>query len=140
MSTFSVNLPPCLIGMKAGGSAHHWACKLEGFGHTVELIAHQFVKPYVKTKNNDTADAEAVVIFTLSGANGSIVRSSLARPLLSAASVYLLLSGHTYQTCANLYESGSTIVVHGNSASPLQKRQHLLFAGGSTHVGPACMS
>ena len=41
--TFFVNLPPCLIGMEAGGSAHHWARKLEGFGHTVRLMAPQFV-------------------------------------------------------------------------------------------------
>lgn len=45
MAEFFVNLPPCLIGMEACGSAHHWARKLQGFGHTVKLIAPQFVKP-----------------------------------------------------------------------------------------------
>lgn len=60
MATFFVNLPPCLIGMEACGSAHYWARKLEGFGHTVKLMAPQFVKPYVKTNNNDAADAEAI--------------------------------------------------------------------------------
>lgn len=60
MATFFVNLPPCLIGMEACGSAHHWARKLQGFGHTVRLIAPQFVKPYVKTNKNDAADAEAI--------------------------------------------------------------------------------
>jgi transposase len=29
-------------------------------GHTVRLIAPQFVKPYVKTNKNDAADAEAI--------------------------------------------------------------------------------
>jgi len=53
------NLPVCLIGMEACGSAHHWARKLAGFGHTVRLMAPQFVKPYVKTNKNDAADAEA---------------------------------------------------------------------------------
>jgi transposase len=57
---FFANLPPCLIGMEACGSAHYWARKLEGFGHTVKLIAPQFVKPYVKTNKNDAADAEAI--------------------------------------------------------------------------------
>lgn len=57
---FFVNLPPCLIGMEACGSAHHWARKLESFGHTVRLMAPQFVKPYVKTNKNDAADAEAI--------------------------------------------------------------------------------
>jgi transposase len=54
------NLPACLIGMKACGSAHHWARKLHGLGHTVQLISPQFVKPYVKTNKNDAADAEAI--------------------------------------------------------------------------------
>ena len=60
MAPFFANLPPCLIGMEACGSAHHWARKLEGFGHTVRLMAPQFVKPYVKTNKNDVADAEAI--------------------------------------------------------------------------------
>ncbi|MBU0499938.1 MAG: IS110 family transposase [Gammaproteobacteria bacterium] len=60
MVTFFANLPPCLIGMEACGSAHYWANKLQGMGHTVKLIAPQFVKPYVKTNKNDAADAEAI--------------------------------------------------------------------------------
>lgn len=60
MAPFFANLPPCLIGMEACGSAHYWARKLQGFGHTVKLMAPQFVKPYVKTNKNDVADAEAI--------------------------------------------------------------------------------
>jgi transposase len=60
LAEFFVNLPPCLIGMEACGSAHYWARKLQGFGHTVKLMAPQFVKPYVKTNKNDAADAEAI--------------------------------------------------------------------------------
>ena len=57
MAEFFVNLPPFLIGMEACGSAHHWARKLQGFGHTTKLMAPQFVKPYVKSNKNDAADA-----------------------------------------------------------------------------------
>ena len=57
---FFSNLPPCLIGMEACGSAHHWARKLQAFGHTVKLMSPQFVKPYVKSNKNDRADAEAI--------------------------------------------------------------------------------
>lgn len=46
--------------MEACGSAHYWANKLQGLGHTVKLMAPQFVKPYVKTNKNDAADAEAI--------------------------------------------------------------------------------
>jgi transposase len=60
MATFFVNLPPCLVGMEACGGAHHWARKLQAMGHTVRLMAPQFVKPYVKTNKNDAADAEAI--------------------------------------------------------------------------------
>ncbi|WP_421184797.1 IS110 family transposase [Aeromonas enteropelogenes] len=60
MIPFFANLPPCLIGMEACSSAHYWARKLQGLGHTVKLMAPQFVKPHVKTNKNDAADAEAI--------------------------------------------------------------------------------
>jgi len=60
MGSFFANLPACLIGMEACASSHHWARKLQGLGHTVRLMAPQFVKPYVKTNKNDIADAEAI--------------------------------------------------------------------------------
>ena len=57
---FFAQLAPCLIGMEACGGAHFWARKLIECGHTVKLIAPQFVKPYVKSNKNDAADAEAI--------------------------------------------------------------------------------
>lgn len=57
---FFAKLLPCLIGMEACGSAHYWARKLGELGHTVKLIAPQFVKPYVKGNKNDARDAEAI--------------------------------------------------------------------------------
>ena len=56
MVTFFVNLPPCLIGMEACGGAHHWARKLQSMGHTVKLMAPQFVKPHVKPNQNDATE------------------------------------------------------------------------------------
>jgi transposase len=60
VAAFFANIPACLVGMEACGSAHHWARKLQGFGHEVRLISPQFVKPYVKSNKNDVADAEAI--------------------------------------------------------------------------------
>lgn len=60
MGPFFAGLSPCLIGMEACGSAHYWARRLAAMGHTVKLMAPQFVKPYLKTNKNDMNDAEAV--------------------------------------------------------------------------------
>jgi transposase len=60
VTAFFANLAPCLIGMEACASAHHWGRVLQRLGHTVRLMAPQFVKPYVKTNKNDVADAEAI--------------------------------------------------------------------------------
>ena len=60
VAPYFVNLAPCLIGMEACASSHHWGRTLERLGHTVRLMAPQFVKPYVKANKNDVADAEAI--------------------------------------------------------------------------------
>ena len=53
-------LPPVVIGMEACGGAHYWARRFREHGHTVKLMAPQFVKPYVKSNKHDLADAEAI--------------------------------------------------------------------------------
>ena len=53
-------LPPCVIGMEACGSAHYWARELMKLGHTVKLMAPQFVKPFAKSGKNDRNDAEGI--------------------------------------------------------------------------------
>src|SRR5215217_7338356 len=57
---FIAQLPPVIIGLEACGGAHYWARRFQAHGHTVKLIAPQFVKPYVKSHKNDPADAEAI--------------------------------------------------------------------------------
>jgi transposase len=57
---FFEKLPPCLVGLEACASSHHWSRALEAFGHTVKLMPPAYVKPYVKRQKNDTADAEAI--------------------------------------------------------------------------------
>ncbi len=60
LSEFFATLPGCLVGMEACGSSHFWAREISKFGHTVKLMPPQYVKLYVKTNNNDAADAEAI--------------------------------------------------------------------------------
>ena len=57
---FFAKLEPCLIGMEACGTSHHWARELETLGHEVKLMPPAYVKPYVKRGKTDAADAEAI--------------------------------------------------------------------------------
>ena len=57
---YFAQLPPCLIGIEACGGAHYWARELTKLGHTVKLMAAQFVIPYRKRGKNDANDAEAI--------------------------------------------------------------------------------
>src|SRR4051794_5289999 len=57
---FFQKLSPCLIGIEACASAHHWSRELQALGHTVRLMPPAYVKPYVKRQKNDVADAEAI--------------------------------------------------------------------------------
>ena len=52
--------PPCLVGMEACATAHHWARQLIALGHEVKLMPPHYVKPYVKRNKNDAADAAAI--------------------------------------------------------------------------------
>lgn len=58
--TYFAKLPPCLVGMEACATAHHWARELIKLGHTVKLMPPAYVKPYVKRGKTDAADAEAI--------------------------------------------------------------------------------
>jgi len=53
-------LPPCLVGIEACATAHHWARKLSVLGHEVRLMPPAYVKAYVRRQKNDAADAEAI--------------------------------------------------------------------------------
>jgi transposase len=57
---FFRELPPCLVGIEACGTAHHWGRTLAAFGHDVRLMPTSYVKPYVKRGKNDAVDAEAI--------------------------------------------------------------------------------
>jgi transposase len=52
---FFQKLPPCLVGIEACASSHHWSRELKALGHTVRLMPPAYVKPYVKRQKNDAA-------------------------------------------------------------------------------------
>src|ERR1700688_2156560 len=55
--TFFQKLSPCLVGIEACASSHHWSRELQALGH---MMPPAYVKPYVKRHKNDRADAEAI--------------------------------------------------------------------------------
>jgi transposase len=60
MLKFFEGLAPCLVGMEACATAHHWARQLSALGHEVRLMPPSYVKAYVRRQKNDAADAEAI--------------------------------------------------------------------------------
>lgn len=57
---FFRKLSPCVVGIEACASSHHWSRELQALGHTVRLMPPAYVKPYLKRQKNDAADAEAI--------------------------------------------------------------------------------
>ena len=56
---FFTSLPPCLVGLEACGSAHHWARELIRLGHDGRMMPPSYVKPYIRRQKNDASDAAA---------------------------------------------------------------------------------
>jgi transposase len=57
---WSATLPRCVVAMEACGGAHYWARELTRQGHTVRIIAAEFVQAFRKSGKNDANDAEAI--------------------------------------------------------------------------------
>ena len=57
---FFQKLSPCLVGIAACATSHHWSRELKALSHNVRLMPPAYVKPYVKRHKNDAADAEAI--------------------------------------------------------------------------------
>ena len=56
---FFADLSPCLVGIEACPTAHHWSRELQSLGHTVKLMPPSYVKAYLKRAKNDANDAAA---------------------------------------------------------------------------------
>jgi len=72
MIPFFERLEPCVIGMEACPTSHHWSRALQALGHAVRLMPASYVKAYVKRNKNDAADA-AGVRFHLSEVKGPVM-------------------------------------------------------------------
>src|ERR1700746_1772036 len=93
---FFAQLPPCLVGMEACGSAHHWARVISRYGHEVRLMPPASVKPYVKRNKNERRDAEGVC-------------EAVSRPTMRFVAVKSI-------------EQQATLAVHGTRALLVRQR------------------
>ena len=89
-------LPPCLIGMEACATSHHWARELTKLGHEVRLMPAKDVKAYLKRNKNDAADAAAICEaasrpgMPSDSTNSPSGRQKLMRPNSSACSAAVI--------------------------------------------------
>jgi len=49
---FFAKLAPCLVGVEACSTCHHWARELSSLGHEARIMPAHYVKPYVKRNKN----------------------------------------------------------------------------------------
>jgi transposase len=104
--SFFASLPPCLVGLEACGTSHHWGRELQALGHDVRLMPPAYVKAYVRRQKNDAADAAAICeavtrpsmrfVRVRSIANQSILMRHKVREMLVGQRTQLLngLRGH----------------------------------------------
>ncbi len=69
--TFFSKQPPCLVGMEACATSHHWAREIDALGHEVRIMPARYVKAYVKRNKNDAADAQAICEAVKRAAHGA---------------------------------------------------------------------
>jgi transposase len=60
LMSFIAQIPPVVIAVEACGGARYWARRFRKHGHSVKLMAPQFVKPYEKSHKHGMADAGAI--------------------------------------------------------------------------------
>jgi transposase len=74
-------LAPCLVGMEACATSHHWARELTKLGHEVRLMPEKDVKAYVKRNKNDAADARPCVSSGLNRPSSRVSRCCIAHAI-----------------------------------------------------------
>ncbi len=76
------NRAPCLIGMEACGSSHHWARQLTKMGHEVRLMPAQFVKAFNIRNKSDAADAKAIWLAVQQPGKAVAVKTEMQQAVL----------------------------------------------------------
>ena len=116
---FFGKLAPCLVGIEACGTSHHWARELIELGHDVRLMPPSYVKPYVKRQKNDMADAEAIA-------------EAASRPTMR----FVAVKSEDQQGAAMVYRTRD-LLVRQRTQTINALRAHLAEQGIIAPTGPA---
>ena len=118
---FMSQLPSCLVGIEACGGAHYWAHLFMSMGHTVKMMAPQFVKPYVKSNKNDPNDAE--------GINEAVKRPTMRFVPIKGIEQQDILLLHRVRELAMKQRTA-----HGNQIRGLLAEYGVVIAKGLSHL------
>jgi len=133
---FFQRLPPCLVGIEACASSHHWSRELQELGHTVQLMPPAYVKPYVKRQKNDTTDAEAICE-AVTRPNMRFVPTKTVEQqsclcfIVPAISSFASKQPSSTQSAPILPSSGSSLLSGAGASSNFWRSSPILPTGGS---------
>jgi transposase len=111
--------PPCIVAMEACASAHHWGRAIGDLGRGVRLIPPACVKPLIKRRKNDMADAEAIA-------------EAASRPTMR----FVAVKSDARQAAAMAYRTRD-LLVRQRTRTINALRAHLAEQGIVAPVGPA---
>lgn len=128
-----VKQQPLTIYMEACGGSHEWGRSLKEQGHTVKLIAPQFVKPFRQGEKNDWNDALAIGIAGCQPTMRFVAVKSAEQQAIQALHRVRTRVQHDRVACANqlrglLYEYG---VVLPKSIQVLRERVPEVLESGN---------
>jgi transposase len=114
--------PPRVVAMGACSSSHSWGRAIGDLGREVRLIPPAYVKPFVKRRKNDIADAEAIAEAALCPTMRFVAVKSPAQQATAMA----------YQTCHLLVRQWTQTI---NALRAHLDEQGILAPTGPAHVG-----
>src|SRR6478736_6621211 len=103
---FFQKLSPCLVGIEACATSHHWSRELTALGHSVRLMPPAYVRPYVKRQKNDAADAEAIC--------EAVTRTNMR---------FVETKTPEQQSCLTLHRTRQLFIRQPLSAQPIHRRR-----------------